>query len=139
MSDLKSAPSKFCLKIRKLLLFDLKYPNLGIRARNLKSESNRKFQISAIVKFWVVSGRFAIFWGRFRWFQVVWLILASFGSFWLVPDFSKYLFKNKKQKQKEKSITRVLVIMTYILVYNKCNIYFSYWLHLFVFLWHFES
>ena len=31
-------------KIRKLILFDLKCPNLGIWARNLKSEANRKFQ-----------------------------------------------------------------------------------------------
>ena len=52
-----------------------------------KTKASRKFQVCPILKFWVVSGRFAIFLGRFSWFCVV---SAGYGAFWLFPGLSKY-------------------------------------------------
>ena len=75
------------IKIRKLILFDSKYPNLGIWALIWKTRKSKKFQIFPILNYWFVSGCFAIFWGRSWWF---WLVSAGFGSFELVPGFSKY-------------------------------------------------
>ena len=56
-----------------------------------ETKAGRKFQISPVLKIWVVLCRFANFWGSFElvlgrlgWFQ------AGVGSFWHVPDFSKY-------------------------------------------------
>ena len=40
-----------------------------------------------MLKFWAISGRFAIILGRFDRFQIV---SASVRFFWLVPGFSKY-------------------------------------------------
>ena len=99
------------VKIRKLIFFGPKCPNLGIWARNLK-KINDKFEISSFKigymqnfvkirksilfspkcpivgnpKFpqFEILGRF----GSFRKFLGV--VLAGFGSFWLVPGFSKY-------------------------------------------------
>ena len=50
-----------------------------------KTKASRKFQVSLILKCWIVSGCFVIFWGCFGWF---WVVLTGFGSFWLVPGFS---------------------------------------------------
>ena len=72
ISTFKISYMQSFVKIRKLILFGQKCQNLGIWAQNLKNEASRKFKISAILKFLVVSGRFAIF------FRVV---LAGFGSF----------------------------------------------------------
>ena len=62
------------VKIRKLIPFGPRYPNLGIWAENLKNESIRKFQISSILKIWIVLGRFIIFGGSFR------FVSGRFGS-----------------------------------------------------------
>ena len=57
-----------------------------------------KFQISPILKFWIVSGRFTIFGGHFDWFRVV---SAGFGWFWLVPGLRKYETKIHFEQIKE--------------------------------------
>ena len=93
-SDLKSAPSK--LDTEKILLKNLKVdtswpkiPKFGHLGSNFEKqklvENSRFLQFRNFSLFRVVS---QFFWGgRFSWFQVV---LAVFGSFWLVLDFSKY-------------------------------------------------
>ena len=43
--------------------------------------------------FWLVVGRFGWFWLVLAGFGWFWLVLAGFGSFWLVPRFSKYVLK----------------------------------------------
>ena len=67
------------INIKKSILFGQKYLHLGIWAENLRNETSRKFQIFLILKFWFVSIIFRIVLARF----------GCFGSFWLVPDFSK--------------------------------------------------
>ena len=86
--------------IRKLILIDPKYPIWKFE----KTKASKKLQICPILKFWVVASCFAIFY-RFGWFWVVlagvlgrfgwcfgsfWLVfqvvLAGFGSLWLVPS-----------------------------------------------------
>ena len=90
-----------------------------IRLKIWKSKASRKLKISPILQFWVVSGRFAIFWGSFRltlgrfgWFR---LVLAGFGSFWLITSFSKYVKKplnieychdDEKRKKKPRKIPK---------------------------------
>ena len=85
-SDLKSAPLK--LGTEKILLKSLKtkFGHLGSNFEKQKLVENSRFlQFCNFLLFQVVS---QFFWGgRFSWFQVV---LAVFGSFWLVLDFSKY-------------------------------------------------
>ena len=46
-----------------------------------KTKTSGKFQISPILKFWVISGCFAICLYRFGWLRIV---SAGFGLFWLV-------------------------------------------------------
>ena len=61
-----------------------------------------------------------------------WLVLARFGSFWLVPSFSKYapvmLYKNKEQLRIEYFITQQK--MGQILTGKNKNIYKGLILHL---------
>ena len=95
-----------------------------------KSKANRKLQISSILKFWVISGRSTIFFfgsfclvlGRIGWFR---LVLAGFGSFWLVPGFSKY---NKKHNQAYFYESKVLNIL-FILSWFQHAVSFSCFMH----------
>ena len=99
MPDLKSAPlnmhvpyvhTKFFQKIGKVIIkVFIQYSQIwAFRSKIWKTKISRIFQISRILKLWVVLGRFAIFWGRFSWFQ---LVLVVFESLWLVLCFSRYM------------------------------------------------
>ena len=74
------------VKIRKSICFGTKCPNLGIWSHNWKIV----YQHLAILKFWLVSGHFESFWGRYGSFQMVFGLYAGFGLFWLFPGFSKH-------------------------------------------------
>ena len=80
ISTIKIEHRRNFVKIRKLILFGSKCPNLSICTQTLKIES-RKFKIFPVLKFWIVSGCFAFSEGRF----------GCFGSFWLVSSFWRVL------------------------------------------------
>ena len=50
-----------------------------------KAKASRKFQISPVLKFWVVLSCFAIFFGCLHWF---WIVMTGFTLFWLVSGHS---------------------------------------------------
>ena len=75
------------VRIRRLILFD---PNTQIRAfrsKIWKMKTSKKFQISSILKFWIVLQFIEVVVGGFGWF---WHVLTGFRSFWLVPGFNKH-------------------------------------------------
>ena len=94
--------------VRKSILFGLKWPNLGIFARNLENKSKQKIPNFPSFEILGCFGPFCNFFGCFGWF---WLFLAGFGSFWPVLGFSKYSSpiitrtqheETKKSNQREK-------------------------------------
>ena len=60
-----------------------KFKAFGFKIK--KTKTNRKFQISPILKFWIVLGRSAILLGRFGWICVV---SAGFDWFRVVAAYS---------------------------------------------------
>ena len=87
------------VKIRRSIHVSPKCPNLGILAQNFQKQmANLK---SAYLKKVHAKFRFkSILFGRKSpivgiWAQnlKIWVVSDGFGSFWLVPGFSKYLFQ----------------------------------------------
>ena len=64
------------VKIIKSILSGPKCPNVDTCDRSLNNESEKEILDFPNLKFWVVSGHFAIFGGRFGWFR---LVLARSG------------------------------------------------------------
>ena len=123
ISDLKSAfpkygTSKIWLRLENwyLLAQDTQIWAYGLKIWKMKAI--RKFQISSILKIWIVLGRFIIFWG---------VVSVRFRSFWLVAGFSKYFLEYGVKRH---NILWFLSSSYWYFWMFECNFNFIFWIFL---------